>query len=376
MKRFAVLAVLFAFSTAALADFRYEEKTAITGGSIVGAMKMAGTFSKQARQIGEPTLSSVFVKGNRMARVNKDYTEVVDLDKETITHLDHAKKQYSVVTFQEMKQRMEEAMRQSREKSEAQKQPDAASNTDISFDVKVRNTGATKQVAGLDTKESILTMAMNAKDKQSGQTGTMAITNDMWMAPDIPGYAEVRDFQRRFAMKMGTLMMGSINPGAMGAQPGMGKGMAEMVKEMSKLSGVPVYQVTRVGSAANGQTIPAASEAPLPASNSPEMPSAGEIAGSAAESTAKSAAASKAGRMGGLISGMPSLGGFGKKKKKEEPKEEAKPDAAQANAQNAAASTVLMETTIEMTKFASTPVESSRFEVPADYAKVENKNGR
>ena len=46
--------------------------------------------------------------------------------------------------------------------------------------------GATKQVAGLAASESILKMTMQAKDQQSGQTGNMAITNDMWMAPEIP----------------------------------------------------------------------------------------------------------------------------------------------------------------------------------------------
>jgi hypothetical protein len=61
-------------------------------------------------------------------------------------------------------------------------------------------------------------------------------------------------------------------------QPGSGEGMAEMVKEMSKLKGVPVMQVMRMGSTANGEALPAASEAPLPASNGPEMPSAGDVA--------------------------------------------------------------------------------------------------
>jgi hypothetical protein len=363
---------LVAVSATAFADFRYEEKTAITGGSLVAAMKMAGTFSKQARQAGQPTTSSIFVKGNRMVRSQNDSAEIVDLDKETITRIDHTRKQYSVVTFQQLKQQMEDAARTAREKGAEQPpdRPEPANDTKMSFDVKVRNTGASKDVAGLSATESILTMALNAQDKKTGQTGAMAITNDMWMAPDIPGYQEVRDFQRRFATKMGSMMLSVAGPAATNMQPSMGTGMAELAKEMSKLKGVPVYQVMRFGSAANGQTIPAASEAPLPASNSPEMPTAGQVAGSAAESTAKSAAASKAGRMGGVISGLPSLGGFGRKKKKDEaPKDEQKADTSAQNAQPA--TSVMMETTVEMTNFGSAPIEATRFEVPAGYAKIE-----
>jgi flagellar motor protein MotB len=42
-----------------------------------------------------------------------------------------------------------------------------------------------------------------------------------------------------------------------------------MAKEMSKLKGVPVMQVMRMGSTANGEPLSAASEAPLPASSGP-----------------------------------------------------------------------------------------------------------
>jgi hypothetical protein len=44
-------------------------------------MKMVGTFSKAARQIGDPIVTTVMVKGNRMARISKDRSEIIDLDK-------------------------------------------------------------------------------------------------------------------------------------------------------------------------------------------------------------------------------------------------------------------------------------------------------
>jgi len=168
-------------------------------------MKLAGAFSKGAKNAMDPVTSTVLVRGNRMARINPDRSEIIDLDKETITTIDHRKKQYTVVTFEQMKQQMEEAQKKAQEQpakgKPSQPQGNDAQPPKMNFKVNVRNTDATKKVAGLDTKESILTMELEATDQQSGQKGSLAITNDMWLAPEIPGYSEVRDFNQRFARK-------------------------------------------------------------------------------------------------------------------------------------------------------------------------------
>ena len=68
----------------------------------------------------------------------------------------------------------------------------------------VRNTGTTKQVSGVSANESILTMQMIGTDTTNGQQGAFAITNDMWMAPEIPGYDELRDFQQEICSQDGS----------------------------------------------------------------------------------------------------------------------------------------------------------------------------
>ena len=94
MRRSFVSATLVCGAAAAMlpapvrADFTYTETTQMTGGSMIAMMKMAGTFSKAARQIGEPTATTVIVKGNRMTRITPDHTEIIDLDKGTITQID------------------------------------------------------------------------------------------------------------------------------------------------------------------------------------------------------------------------------------------------------------------------------------------------
>jgi hypothetical protein len=344
-----------ASSAPALADFTYQETTQITGGSLMSMMKLAGSISKQARQATDPTVSTVMVSGNRMVHANKDTTEIIDLDAGTITVIDHLKKQYTTMTFEQMRQQLEAAM--AKAKAQQQKAPpqpanNNAQNVDMKFNVNVRNTGATKDVAGLSATESILTMTMDATDKTSGQTGSLAITNDMYLVPEVPGYDEVRDFYKRYAEKMGTVMSGAINTQMMSMmqQPGAGKGMADMVSEMSKLKGIPVLQIMRMGTTADGTPLPAASEAPLP--TGPPPPSAGDIAKQSATSA--------------VMSSLP-FGGFGKKKKTDDPP----PPAANSTAPPTAA--VLVESNTQMTSFSKTPIAASNFAPPAGYKQVDPK---
>ena len=344
----------------AYADFTYTETTQITGGSMLGMMKMAGAFSKQARQSGDPVVSTVVIKGNRMARINPDRTEIIDLDAETITNIDTLKHQYTVITFEQMRQQIEAAMQKAKEQQ--QKNTSTAqqpSDTDIKFQVHVRNTGASKEVAGLNADESILTMAMDTTDKTSGQTGSLAITNDMWLAPEIPGYAEVREFYKRYATKMGTVFSGTISPVMMAQYRGAGQGMSEMVKEMSKLKGTPVLQVMRMGMTADGSPLPAASEAPLPPSTSPTMPSAGDVA----QQSASSAITSKLGGLGSLGG----LGGFGHKKKADPTPDPATDPAATNTA------SVLVESSTQLTSFSPTAAQSS-FSIPPGFKQIDYKS--
>jgi len=58
-----IASVLTLTGSALLADFTYHETSTITGGMMLGMMKVAGVFSKQAR---EPIQSTISVKGDRM----------------------------------------------------------------------------------------------------------------------------------------------------------------------------------------------------------------------------------------------------------------------------------------------------------------------
>ncbi len=234
----------------------------------------------------------------------------------------------------------------------------------------MRNTGATKDVAGLSANESILTMAMDATDKTSGQTGSMAITNDLWLAPEIPGYDEVKDFYRRYAEKMKMVFNGALNPAMLAQYPGAGQGMADMIKEMSKLKGVPVLQVMRMGTTANGAPLPAASEAPLPPPGAtppcparamwPRMPRSSRL-------RPQSAAGWAPGRAGRRFWRIWT------QEKEGRSRTCSRSGHGQAAAAPATAA-VLVESNTQLSGFSQAAADESKFDIPAGYKQVEPRN--
>ncbi|MGB8481755.1 MAG: hypothetical protein WCE63_23375 [Acidobacteriaceae bacterium] len=365
--QFGALGLGLLLPTVALGDFQYQETTQITGGSLMGMMKFASHFSRQAKDLGAPVVSSVYVQGNRMARIDPQTIQIIDLDKETITNVDLQKHTYTQMTFEQMRQQFEQAVQQAKTQQAKQQQPTGSTpqqkpdNVQMSFKVNVRNTGAAKQVSGVGANESILTMEMIGTDTTNGQQGAFAITNDMWMAPEIPGYDELREFQKKFAVKLGETFSGTNLTASLTAmQPAAAQGMSDMVKEMSKLKGIPVEQIMRMGATANGEPLPAASEAPLPPSPSgPEMPSAKDVA----QQSASSAIASKLGSFG--IGGF---GGFGHKKQAPPPP----PADDNSNVtQQTPTATVLMESKTEMSGFSSSPIDAGKFAVPAGFTEIQ-----
>ncbi len=330
----AIIALLTAGTL--LADFQYQQTTTITGGMLQAMTRMAGTFSKQAR---EPIVSTIYVKGNRMARMGPHHGEVIDLDQENITTIDFDKKTYSVMTFQQMKEAMEEAV----EKAKQQKS-EGAENADVKFKATVKETKATKEISGQNTRDFIMMLTVEGSDRKSGEKASMSITSDLWMAPEIKGYQEYRNFEMRMAQKMGAAMGGSGMGAMVGSRPDMAKAFGEVAKETAKLKGVPVLTVTRIGTAADGGPLPAASEAPEAAqTKGPDMK--GALAGAAL------------GRFGGLG-----------RKKDDTPKESADG--------KAAGPAILIETTTESSGYSSAAIEAARFEVPSGFKQVTPDSSR
>src|SRR5439155_1514502 len=98
-------------SQVARADFKYAETSRVTGGMMAGMLKFAGHFSKNANA---PMVSTVYVKGNRLRRESADRSaEIIDLDGRRVIAIDNQKHTYSVATFDEIRQGMQQLQKNS-----------------------------------------------------------------------------------------------------------------------------------------------------------------------------------------------------------------------------------------------------------------------
>ena len=340
-----VIAVLVLGGAAVSADFSYSQTTRVTGGTLLNMTR----FMPGAGQIKEPKTHTIAVKGGKMVTYDADSATIIDADAETMTQIDFKKKQYAVITFAEMKQAMQ-AMRAQLAQAQAQlaqtQQQAPTVNPLEGMKVSVNETGQTKVISGLNTKQYILTMEMGtAPAGAPPNTPSNKTTMDTWMAPTLPGYEEVTAFGVKMASKLSDLATPGMNPMAMFRED-VAASVKTMATEMSKMSGIPVYQtMTMTGMQASG-------------------PSAGDAAkGAAVDAAGQAAAGAALGRT--RLGGLAGIGGLGRKKAEE-------PKPAEQAAQVPLQPVVLMEQVTEISSLAAT-VDASKFAVPTGFKQVEHE---
>jgi hypothetical protein len=322
---------------------------------------MASVFSAKAKDIDKPVVSTVMVHGNKMVRMQPTSTEIIDLDRQTITQIDREKRAYTVMTFAQFQEAINNAAAKAKEQRQ-QKQTPASGSPDVqmNFHANITNSGAVKQIDGRDAKEALLTLVMDAQATDgSNAKGSMAVTSEMWMIPDAPGYDEIRQFQ----MRMARLLSANLDTGGMAAmfnmQPGAKEAMENLKNESEKMKGIPVLQAMRMGVSADGKPLPAPSVAPLPKSNGPDMGAA--VKEGAADGAAQTAGdqIAKLGTFGRAM-GNSTFGSLMRHRKSQATPPDAPPSAA-----------TLFEATTQLSSFSAAPVDASNFEVPAGYKQVE-----
>ena len=247
------------------ADFQYSQTTKITGGALVGMTKTLGVFSKNARQMTDPQTSTVMLKNNMLRTEHADgRIDIIDAEGKKFINIDTAKKTYSTMTFDEFKAALQKAQERAKEEQakEVSKHPEAA-NVKITPKIDMQETGASKTLLNLPTKEVKMKVDMqiestDPKAQEKAQSMAMTVTSDSWVAPSVPGYGEVHDFYVKLAKELDWLpgAMGNM-AGGMNMNPQMGPAMEEFRKNAVKLQGMPLLQTMSMGMGAQGQQMQA-----------------------------------------------------------------------------------------------------------------------
>jgi len=320
---------LLVTAAAAGADVKTREKSQVKFEGMMG--KVMGLFGGKAAKEG--VISTVAVKGDRKATFGDNTGQIVDLGEEKVYEINFKDKSYKVLTFAEIRKKLQEDARKAEEearKMEQERKDDRQVEMTVDFDVKP--TGQKKTINGYDCRQVIITVSAYEKGKSLEKAGGLVITVDSWLAPAIAETKELHDFDVRYAKKLtgdATLVSAEGMAQLMAMYPGFKKGMDKLAAEQAALDGTPIQSITTMHSVMTAE-----------------------------QAQARKEESAKPAGPGGVVGGM--LGRFGRKKA-EEPKDQ--PAAAASGGPNR---TLVMTGTTEVLSVA-TSVVAADVSLPAGY---------
>ena len=380
------LLIVFAVCTAqtplAVADVTLKQNVTV---SASGAMSMMGSTGTMTTMVsGDRGRTENQVESNsaliRKFAKNVNTATIVLLDDELMLNLTPEKKQYSEMTFEQLRAQMEKSMAEAEKLGDSGALPVSQDECQWSPpEMKINKTGEKQKFAGIKAKQTIISVSQTCTVPDSEKSCDMIWNLEFWNAKRMPGGEEAMEFQRGMARAMGgDDELGMVQAQARGLVAMFKNGWEDVLKESGKMEGYPVKTVMSLEmggescTTGTGQPI-AMDDVWSGAADAGANAAASSAAGHAGSAVGTQAAQSVGGGVGGSIAGS-AVGAasreiisgafkkFRKKKKKEEPV---------VQAANPASGTVkLFEITTELTGVDENDVPDNLFVVPAGWEKV------
>lgn len=229
------------------ADVKTQERSQVKFEGMLG--RMMNMFGGKAAKEG--VVSNVAVQGNRKATMGDNSGQIVDLAEEKVYDLDLKKKTYTVTTFEEIRRQLREAREKAEKEAKEEKaEAPAEQGKEVEIDFDVKETGQKKAIAGYDTREVVVTIAVREKGRTLEQGGGLLLTSTSWLAPRIPAMKEIQEFEIRYAKQIDATGAAGASAEQMAAAlamyPGLQKALARMQAEGSKLDGTPLESVMTI----------------------------------------------------------------------------------------------------------------------------------
>jgi len=275
-----------ALSSAARADFSYTET-------------MKG---------GANTTTKHYLKGQKMKLETADGGTVLDFDAQTVTSYRNKEHTYSVTKFADL----------------------GLNREGVDVKAEIKETGERKVVSGLNCKEVVLNLEVDAAAQGAPAGMKMQAEIDIWYSPDVPGSKELHAFYQKNSSRFPWSALAGQNSNIQ-------KAMVDLQRKMTEVDGVPVLETVKI-KPAGGAGMPTMT----PAQQAQMAQMRVQMEAMAKQGGPQGAAAQQAlARMGA----MPGAGSGGS----------------------------LMEIQMESSGFSTGDVSDSVFAVPAGYKKVDDK---
>jgi hypothetical protein len=381
---FMMLAVCSASMPLAFADVTMQQNVTVSASGALSMMGSKGTVTtiiSEGRGRTENQMESTSRLMKKFAK-NLNTATIVLLDEERMLNLSSEKKQYSEVTFEQMRASMQESMEQIESMDGQGALPVSEDDCQWSEpEMDVRKTGEKQKIAGIRAQQTIISVSQTCTVPDSGKSCDVTWSMEYWNAKRMPGKKEAAAFQEGLAKALGgDEALGLAQAQARGLFAMFKKGWDDVLMESGKVEGFPVK--TAMSLAMGGESCTTGSGQPIAmddvwgrAADASVDAAAGSAAAHAGSAVAGEAAEAVGNGVGGSIAGSAIgaasrelIGGAFKKfrKKKKEPEPVAQP------ADPAAGSVTLFTIETELTSIDEADVPDSLFVVPEGWEKVAN----
>ena len=218
-------ALLLGLAVSLRADVKTEERSQVKFEGMMG--RMMGLFGGKAAKEG--VVNTVAVKGNRRMTITESAGEIIDLSEQKVYNLDFKKKTYEVVTFDEMRRRLQEAQdKAAKAARDTNKEEQPPAEQQMEFDFSLKESGQKRMINTYDCREVVMTMTGHQKGKTLEEGGGMVMTSHIWLGPNIPALKEIAEFNQRYAEALGN----AFNMGGSAEQMAMASAMYPGMKDM------------------------------------------------------------------------------------------------------------------------------------------------
>lgn len=382
----AVLLIVSAFGIAqaplVIADVTLKQNITVSASGSMSMMGSSGTVTTvvsgdRGRTENQVESNSAMIR--KFAK-NVNTATIVLLDDELMLNLAPEKKQYSEMTFEQLRAQMEQSMEQAEKLGESGALPVNQDECQWSPpEMTVDNTGEKQKFAGIKAKQTIISVSQTCTVPNSEKSCNMIWNLEFWNAKRMPGGDEAMNFQKGMARAMGgDEELGLVQAQARGLVAMFKNGWEDVMKESGKMDGFPVKTVMSLEMGGENCTTGAGQPIAMDdvwgqAADAGADAAASSAAGQVGSAVGSQAAESVGGGVGGSIAGSAigaasrelmsgAFNKFRKKKKKDEPA---------AQPANPASGTVkLFEITTELTAVDDKNVSDDLFVVPAGWKKV------
>jgi hypothetical protein len=240
----------------ARADITVEQQITVDGfgPSKFGAMEgktSTAISGDRARTERQSQFTSKLLRA--LARGSSTNTvSIIRLDAERVDEIDNANKQYTETTFQEMRDATARALQNAQSsKAEAQQQAPSGAPVDDSkcewspARTELKQSGEHASFAGADASRATITVTQTCTDKTKGTSCDFVFVLDQWLASDIPGTLETREFWHKYAQKMNLSGAAAENMQTSGQAvfDRYKQGWGEALKQAGSLKGYPVKTI-------------------------------------------------------------------------------------------------------------------------------------